>query len=282
MADQHASLSRVEDSAARAAAEARPWIEPLGRSGYAARGIVYCVVGVLAAQAAFGFGGETTGSTGALQRIVTQPFGQVLLGIVAVGLVGFALWRLVEAVADPDGKGRDAKGIAARAGYAISGLVYAGLAVTAVRILMGAGGVEDDAARDWTARLMAQPFGVWLVGIVGLIVIGVGMQQLYKGYTAKFREELKTGEMSPAEQTWATRAGRLGLCARGVVFGLIGVFLIEAALRANPNEAQGLAGALAALGAQPFGPWLLGLVAVGLVAYGVFQFVLARYRRMGV
>jgi len=258
--------------------EANPWVEPLGRFGYAAKGLVYGIVGVLAAQAAFGAGGATTDTSGALRTIASQLFGQVLLGIVAVGLVGYALWRLVQAILDPDRKGGDAKDIAIRLGYAVSGIAYGGLAVSAVELLLGSSGGGQ--TEDWTARLMAQPFGRWLVGIVGTIVIGVGLFQFYQSYTAKFREKLERSRMSETEERWTTGLGRFGLAARGVVFVLIGVFLVRAALQTNPGEARGLGGALATLAQQPFGPWLLGVVAFGLIAYGVYQLALARYRRM--
>lgn len=275
--------TRAKQHAAQASEHASPWLARLARLGYAAKGIVYMIVGVLATQAAFGAGGQTTGSEGALQEIVTQPFGQVLLGIVAIGLVGYALWRFVQAGVDPDNKGSDAKGIATRLGYAVSGIIYGSLAVTAVRIMMGSSsGGGDSSSQTWTARLMSQPFGQWLVGIVGAIIIGLGLVQFYKAYKAKFREELKLGEMSSTEETWATRIGRLGFAARGVVFGIIGGFLIQAAYQSDPSEARGLGSALQTLAQQPFGPWLLGIVAIGLIAYGIFMGVMARYRRIQV
>ena len=275
---------RVKQTAKRAAAS--PWVERLARFGYAAKGAVYIVVGLLAAMAAFGAGGKTTDTRGALATIVTQPFGRVLLGAVAVGLVGYALWRFVQAGVDAEHKGSDAKGSAIRIGYAISGLVHAGLAFTAMQLALGSEsgssrrGSGDSASQDWTARLMDQPFGPWLVALLGAVIIGIGLSQLYKAYTAKFREKLKLSEMSNTEQTWATRSGRLGFAARGVVFGVIGTFLILAALRSDPSQSRGLGGALRALEQQSFGSLIMGMVAIGLVAYGVFMFVAARYRRI--
>ena len=275
---------RVEQTAKRAAAS--PWVERLARFGYAAKGAVYIVVGLLAAMAAFGAGGKTTDTRGALATIVTQPFGRVLLGAVAVGLVGYAIWRLVQAGVDAEHKGSEAKGSAIRIGYAISGLVHASLAFTAMQLVLGSEsgssrrGGGDSAPQDWTARLMGQPFGQWLVALLGAVIIGIGLSQLYKAYTAKFREKLKLSEMSNTEQTWATRSGRLGFAARGVVFGVIGTFLILAALRSDPSQSRGLGGALRALEQQSFGSLILGVVAIGLVAYGVFMFVAARYRRI--
>lgn len=262
-------------------AAAHPWVERLARFGFVAKGVVYAVVGLLAAQAAFGTGGKKTDTQGALQTIVTQPFGKFLLGLVAVGLLGYALWRLVEAAMDPENKGSDAKGIIQRLSYAGNGLIYAGLALTAVQILMGTGGGgSSNAQRDWTARLLAQPFGQWLVGTIGAIVIGIGFYQLYEAYSAKFRQKFKLHEMSETERTWAIRSGRFGYAARGVVFSIIGFFLIQAARQANPNQTKGLGGALEALAQQPYGPWLLGLVATGLIAYGLYYIAQARYRQI--
>ena len=204
-----------------------------------------------------------------------------MLSIVAIGLLGYALWRLVEAVADPDHKGSDAKGLLQRCSYAVNGLVYAGLALSAVQIVLGFGGSSSNASRDWTARLLAQPFGQWLVGTIGALVIGLGIYQFYEAYKAKFRQKLKLNEMSEAEQTWTVRIGRLGLGARGVVFGVIGFFLIQSAQQSDPNQVRGLAGALESLAQQPYGAWVLGIVAIGLIAYGIYYIVQARYRQIG-
>ncbi len=288
MAHTAASTSKREEAkqhakqgAKQSADEVSPWVMRLGRLGYATKGIVYAIVGVLAAQAAFGTGGRTTGSSGALQEIVSQPFGRWLLGIVAVGLVGYALWRLVQAAMDTERKGSDAKGIGARLSYAVSGVIYGGLAWTAIQIVMGTGGGSsgDSSTQHWTAQLMAQPFGRWLVALVGIGVIGFGLYQIYKGISGKFRKKLALPSMSDREEKAAVTAGRVGLPARGIVVGMIGAFLIQAAWQAQPSEAKGLGSALQELVQQPFGPWLLGIVAIGLIAYGVFMGFMARYRR---
>lgn len=262
-------------------AAANPWIERLARLGFAAKGIVYALVGLLAAQAAFGAGGQKTDTQGVLQTIVNQPFGKLLLSVVAIGLFGYALWRVVEGVTDPDRKGSDAKGLLQRGSYIVNGLVYAGLALTAVRIILGSGGGSSNASRDWTARLLSQPFGQWLVGTIGALIIGIGIYQFYDAYKAKFRQKLKLNEMSSTERTWIVRTGRFGLAARGVVFAVIGFFFIQAARQSNPNQAVGLGGALTSLEQQPYGSWVLGIVAIGLIAYGLYYIVQARYRHIG-
>jgi Domain of Unknown Function (DUF1206) len=262
------------------ASQVADWVERLARFGFAAKGFVYAIVGVLAIQTAIGIGGETTDTQGALQTIARQPFGQLLLILVAIGLIGYVLWRVVQAVLDPEHKGHDGKGIAQRLSYGLNGLIYAGLAWSALRLVIGANLDNGNATQDSTARLLAQPFGQWLVVTVGVGVIALGFYEFYEAYRARFRHKLKLHEMSDGEKTWATRFGRLGLAARGVVFTLIGSFLIQAGRHANPNEAIGLDGALQALVQQAYGRWLLGIVALGLVAYGIHMGVQARYGKI--
>lgn len=266
---------------------ASPWMERFFRLGYAAKGVVYAIIGWLAASAAFGPGGRTTGARGALRSLVKQPFGQGLLGLVAIGLSGYVLWRFVQAIMDTENQGRDAKGIILRLSYAGNGSIYAGLAMTAIELVIDEvdGEVDIDngyGARDWTALLLAQPFGQWLVGTVGAIAIGVGFYEFYQAYTAKFCRKFKLNKMSDTEKTWATYIGRFGLAARGVVYSMIGFFLIQAARQSNSNQVKGLEGALDSLARQPYGPWLLGIVAIGLIAYGLYYIVQARYRRINV
>jgi hypothetical protein len=260
--------------------EAKPWAVALARWGHVSKGIVYIIIGVLAFGAAFGVGGRTTDSNGALHTIAEQPFGRVLLGLVGVGLLGYALWRFAEAALDPENKGSDAKGIGQRFGYAFSGFVYGSLAFTAFRIVLHVTGGNQTSQQDWTATLLARPFGQWLVAIVGLITIGTGISALAKAFTAKFREHLKIGEMDHDKEVWVTRLGRIGYGARGVVLSIIGVFFLNAARQANPQKSGGLDEALDALARQTYGPWLLGTVAVGLIAYGLYAVAEARYRKI--
>ncbi len=190
---------QVKEKARR---QARPWIEKLARWGYAAKGLVYVVIGLLALQAALGAGGQATDTKGALFKISQQSFGRVMLLVLGVGLAGYAIWRLVMALWDSENKGRDAKAVATRIGYAFSGLAYATLAFTAFQLVWGAPERSGHSARyDWTARALAQPWGRWLIALVGLIVIGTGFNALYKAFSAKFVEHLKTDTMSSVETT---------------------------------------------------------------------------------
>ena len=254
-------------------------LETFGRIGYVAKGVVYAVVGVLAVQTAIGAGGATTDASGALREIAQQPFGQWLLALVALGLLCYGIWRILMAVRDPERRGTDAKGIVIRVGYGVAGLANIAIALAATNILAGAGGRGGDSEQAMTAQLLAQPFGRWLVGIIGAIVIIVGLVQFYRAWTAEFMQEYALSQMRASAVTWARRVGRLGLSARGITFALIGWFLIRAALQYDSSEAGGLGKALATLAAQPYGTWLLGMVAVGFVCYGLYCFSHARFRR---
>lgn len=286
MSESEVLLDKAEQKAARFTRSARPWIERLARYGYAAKGVVYVLIGSLAALGAFkGGGGGPTDSRGALTQIVRQPYGRAMLGVVAVGLAGYALWRVVQALRDTEEKGTSWKGLSIRAGYACIGVVYAGLSFSAVRLILGgdAGAGSDETTKGWTAFALIFPLGQLLVGLVGLGVIGFGLWQCYKAYTAKFCRKWKRHEMHEMHEHahgFAMRVGQIGLVARAVVFFIVGLFLIQAAWHARAEEARGLGGALRALEQQPYGPYVLGAVALGLVAYGLYMFVEARYRRM--
>jgi Domain of Unknown Function (DUF1206) len=257
------------------------WVATLARLGYATIGVVYLMIGTLATQAALGTGGAIADTRDVLVTIARQPFGRVLLGLTALGLSGYVLWRFVQACIDPEHKGTDARGLLTRLGFAVSGVAYAGLAVLAARMALGTGGRGSHRTeQEWTALVLAQPFGVWFVCMIGGIIIGVGLAHFYQIYTAHFMQEYATGEMSARQQRWAKRLGQWGLAARGVTFGIVGGFLLYAGVSADPSEARGLGGALVVVAQQPYGPWLLGVVALGLMAYGLFCLSQALYRRV--
>ena len=256
------------------------WIERLARAGFAAKGVVYLLIGTLALLAAAGAGGETTGTRGALGVLLRQPLGRVLLGLLAVGLAGYAIWRAITALGDPEAAGRKGwKRIMVRIGYAVSAFVHAALAWEAARLALAMGSTGgDDAARDRTADLMAAPLGPWLVGAVALGLAGYGIAQIRRGLRGDIDRQLALGRLGPDEQRLVVRTARTGLVARGIVFLIISGFLAKAALEHDPSEAGGLREALQALREQPYAPFLLGGVALGLAAYGAFQLVRARYR----
>ncbi|MEM6335009.1 MAG: DUF1206 domain-containing protein [Bacteroidota bacterium] len=260
-------------------------METLARAGYAAKGVVYFVAGVLALQVAFGADGQTTGKGGAIRAIADEPFGNVMLILLAIGLAAYALWRLGTAVLDTEQEGRDAEGWAKRIGYVGSFLAYAALAVLSLRIVLGSSGGSGSGGsqktESLTALVMNQPLGRWLIAAFGVALLVRAGMEMHKSYSVKFQKELKLGEMNATMQTWAKRLGRAGLAARGIVFAIIGSFFIAAAVQADPGEARGLGGTLETLAQQPYGPYLLGLTAAGLTAYGVYAVILARFRRVG-
>ena len=278
---QDAIPDQIQEQIQRAALHAGPAIAALARAGYAAKGVVYVLVGGLAVLAAAGYGGQTAGSRGALHTLLDRPYGRVILAVVAFGLAGYAVWCFVRAVLDPQRDGTGLKGIGKRAFHFLKGVVHVALVLAVVQMVRGSGGGDDGAgARDWTARLMSIPMGIWLVGAVGFGVVGYGARQIYRGWTSDLDKRLSLGRMNPAAAKWTVRFSRFGMAARGVVFGVIGLFLVVAAYRHNPQEVRGVGETLATLQRQPYGPVLLGAVALGLVAYGLYQFILARYRRI--
>jgi uncharacterized protein DUF1206 len=253
--------------------------EWFARSGFVARGLIYGIIGILAIKLAVGAGGTTTNQQGALKTIAHQPFGKVLLILVAIGLAGYALWRFVRALLGhgPEGSDSGFDRVAALG----SGIVYALLCVVAVEILLGSGssGGSSNPSKA-TAGVLGWPGGTWLVGIAGAVLIGIGLYQGYRGISKDFLKDSKTEEMSAGVRKWVEWIGSFGHLARMVVFGLVGVFLIKAAVDYNPNKAVGLDGALAKLAHASYGPVLLGIVAAGLIAFGVYSLSDARYRRI--
>lgn len=272
------------DRTARRVADSKG-VRMFAHFGYAAKAVVYLIIGGLALAAAFKIGGGLTDQSGAAQVIYHQPFGSFLLILVAIGWLGYALWCLIEATLDTEGYGEDAKGALARLGYAAVGIVYAALAYGAFQLATGksSGSTNSNAqAQDWTARLLAAPGGVALVVLVGLVTLAIAGVLFYRAYSADFRKQLELGQ-APAETRAAIiMLGRIGNGALGGIFTIMGVFFIVAAAQHNPGQAKGLSGALAALLAQPFGHLLLGLIALGLLAYGVYSLAQARYRHIRV
>lgn len=251
--------------------------EWLSRAGFAARGIVYLIIGVLAIKLAVGSSGTSANQQGALRAIAAQPLGEVLLILVAVGLGGYALWRLVRGMLGHGPEGSDS-GIDRVAALA-SGVVYAGLCAIAIEILFGSDSGSGN-ARKTTAGVFGWPAGAWLVAIAGVVLIGVGLFMGYRGLSKDFLEDSKTEQMSPRTRRWIEWIGSVGHLARMVVFCLVGAFLVNAAVDYNPDQAVGLDGALAKIDHTAFGPFLLSLVAAGLIAFGVYSLSDARYRRI--
>jgi uncharacterized protein DUF1206 len=255
-----------------------PAFEWLSRAGFVARATIYGIIGVLALKLALGDGGKLANQKGALQTVAHQPFGTYLLVLLAIGLAGYALWRFVRAALGrgPEGVDSGFERLAALA----SGVAYALICVLAIEILLGSGSGSSSDPKHASAGILGWPGGQWIVGAAGLVMIGVALYQAYRGLTQKFLEDSKTEEMSPAVRKWIGRVGTVGHLARTVVFGLIGIFLVKAALDYNPKAAVGLDGALAKLANHSYGSVLLGIVAVGLIAFAAYSLSDARYRKI--
>ena len=255
-----------------------PAFEWLSRAGFVARALVYGIIGVLALKLAVGHGGKLANQQGALHTVAHQPFGKLLLTLVAVGLGGYSLWRFVRAGIGHGPEGSDT-GFERVAAFA-SGIAYGAICALAIEILLGAGGGSEVNPKKSAAGVLGLPGGTWIVGLAGGVTIGVALYQGYRGLTQKFLDDAKVEEMGPTAKKWIGRLGLIGHVARMVVFGLIGIFLVKAAIDYNPNKAVGLDGALAKLAHNSYGPLLLGIVATGLIAFGLYSLSDARYRRI--
>lgn len=268
------------------AAHARPhaaWIVRLARAGYAAKGIVYLVIGTLAIRAAAGTGGATEDSSGALATIAQGTGGRLLLILMGIGLVGYALWAVLSGFLDAEDRGDEPKGIALRAGQAGRGLIYGALGIEALALVATASrGPDGGGAEHWSARLLGMPWGRALLGAVGIGIMAYALYQLWRGARKNLQKRLRLGGQNPDAVRWVVRLARFGIIARGVVFLIIGWFVTQAALRHDAQEAGGIGESLSTIGAQPYGRLLLGTAAAGLIAYGVWQLANARFREMRV
>lgn len=255
----------------------------VGRIGYAAKGTVYFVVGILAGMAALGEGGGTTGQKGALNEIGQQPFGQVLLVLLGIGLACYAVWRFLAGAFDAEGKGSDAKGLAVRGGFLVSAMIHFGLAFGSLRAVTGNGGGGDGEgdARSMTAKVLDMPFGPWLVILAGIVVGIVGLIQWSRAIKEKYRSKFNLDGKAAGQRHWIERISKMGLFARGLVFLLIAFFLVQAGWQADASEVRGFGGALKSLAQQPYGPWLLGITALGVICYGIYCAVVALYGSLG-
>ena len=257
------------------AERAPAWVVPVMRAGYAARGIVYVLVGWLALLAAW-HGGKAEGAQGALGTLTDESLGAALLWVIAIGLFCYAAWRVIAAWMDLERHGAEAKGIAARIGMVATGVIHAALGIYAIQLAMsgdGSGGGGGDEQR-WTAWLMSQPFGRWLVVAVGAAVIGAGIYNGWKGVTEKYKEHLR---YTPTVERLSPMC-KLGFIAHGVVIAMIGGFLLWAGWTHDPSEAGGLEQAFATVREAAFGRVLLGVLAVGLLGFAIENFIEAAWR----
>lgn len=275
--DTKQDLSRIGRQAKHATSN--PWVESVERLGYLVRGLLYFIIGVLALQLALGAGGATADQTGAIAMIGSQPMGKALLIVTTVGLAGYSFWGFVRAFGDPLRRGTSLKGIVERIGFLISGLSYGILVIPTADFVLNrpVGGASAGKPADLTAQLLSQPNGRWLVFAFALFWGAAAVGQFYSAYTAHFARDFQTSTMSKEEFKLSKEIGRLGYAARGVVFGLSGWFIFESALTLDPRRAVGFDGVLLKLAQAPYGPLVLAVVAFGLVAFGVFSALCAKW-----
>jgi hypothetical protein len=273
------SVQREAGEVKRAAAN--PQLELLERLGYVVRGVLYAVMGFLALRIALATpGGKATDLSGSLVWLIGNPQGKAVLIVTIIGLVAYAIWGFVRAIYDPLHRGRDAKGIMARVGFITSALSYLAIAFFALTILAGQGASSHDSTQKTVATLLANPGGGFITELLGVIAIVIGIGQFIEAYRATFAQDLKAAEMTKSEKEIAVGLGRFGMAARGVTFLVIGWFLLQAGMHHAPSQAQGFGGAFLFLLAQPYGRWLLGIVALGFIALGLHSFACARWVRL--
>lgn len=256
------------------------WLVRLGRLGYAVKGIVYMVVGFLATKAGVGMGGgETTDSQGAVETIGSEPFGQVLLVIVAVGLLGYAAWRIVSAVKDAERRGDEPTSIAVRIGEAARGLIYGSLGAWTLRYILTQRGGESERAPGLVATALGFPFGRWLVIGTGLAIGVYALYQVYRAVSGKFMKRLDFSGAGYSSRKWTERLGKFGILARAVVFAVIGFLAARAGWNYAPSQAGGVERSLDVIAREQTG-YVFIAIAIGLIAYGLFEIATARFRVM--
>ena len=270
------SPSRRMSVSARRASDSRP-AQWLARLGLTARGVLYILIGVVAILVAIGQRSHEADQSGALQLLASQPYGLVALWLLFIGFAGYALWRLSEALFGVTGEGN---GAGPRLKSLVRAVLYAIFAYLTLKVITGKKPSQASQQKDLTATVMHHTGGRWLVGIIGVAIVIAGLVLVGEGIRRKFMKYLRTGEMSPRTRRTVERLGMIGTSARGLVFALAGVLVIDAAVQFKPSKAGGVDKALLTLRNQPFGEFLLILAAIGLLAFGVYGLAEARWRRV--
>jgi Domain of Unknown Function (DUF1206) len=264
-----------------AAERARPF-QWLVRAGFVSRGITYGVIGALALGLAVGAGsgGTAANQQGALELISRSWPGLLALVVIAAGLLAYALWKFTQGIFGSGPEGGGGAGLKDRVANLSGGIAYVAFFVVALRVLSGSGGNSSGAPEHAAAGVLGWPGGPAIVGAAGAILLAVSLYQFYEALTGRFARDSKTGRMDSDERRVFMLLGRVGLSARSIVFALSGYFVLRAAIDYDPKTAVGVDGTLARVHQEPAGPWLLGLVAVGLLVFAVFSIAEARYRRL--
>ena len=263
-------------------AAGNPVFERLARFGYVVRGLLYGAMGASGMGFALGIWHRTTDQRGALQLLEGNPLKTVAVVAVVAGLAAYSLWGFVRAVYDPLHRGDQPQGIVARLGFAWSGLSYAGLLLFTVQFLLGVNkGDGADSIEKPIRYLMAHPFGIAITIVVGVVAVLAGLGQFVDAVVAGFRKDLNHRKMSKEEEVVADTLGRFGMFSRGVIFTMLGGFIIEAALRHDPAKARGMGFALQTLAQEPGGHLILFIVSAGFIALALHSFACARWIKMG-
>jgi hypothetical protein len=262
---------------ARQAADSR-WIERTARVGLAARGLVYMLIGILAFQIAFVDRAERADQQGAFQTLAQNGFGKAVLWLVIIGFVGYGLWQASEAAWGHRTERDDRKRTAKRIESAVKAVIYLILAVVAFRVVTGSS--TGQGGEQVTAKLLQLPGGQVLVALAGVAIVAAAVLLAWRGLRTKFEEHLDLAELGPGGRSAVITLGKVGYVARGVVFSLVGILVVVAAVTFDPDKARGMDAALRQVAAQPYGPWLLGPMALGLMCFGAYSLAEARYRRL--
>ncbi len=253
--------------------------------GFYAKGLVYGLIGALAAMAAFGLGGDIKGRKGIVNFLMELPAGKLLVGLVALGLLAYSLWRFYEMVEDPDGNGQKHRW-ATRLRYLYSGLLYAAIALSFASPLLGnlgsSGGSSQGGGKKkaMLAEMLEKDWGVWVIGAIALIVAGQAVWQFYRGYSGKYMKKIDSTPANRHEYELVRKSGKFGYMARGVVFGILSFFLVKVILDHNANAYKGTEGAFQYLLSLDYGSILMGAVALGLLGYGIFCILVARHSNL--
>ncbi len=249
------------------------WAVPLMRAGYAGRGLVYVVVAGISLFAIWR-GGQAQSTSSALGWLEGTTWGAILLGLIFLGMVAYAIWRVVDAIWDLEDYGSDGEGGIARTGLIVSGIIHFGIGVLAFSLLFGGGGSQGSSIPKYVGAVMQWPGGRWIIGIAGLITIGAGGFYIYKGWAEKYREHLRGSRFT---LRWNPLL-KAGVIAQGVIVAIVGLLFTYAAIRANPQEAGGVGAAFSWLSQQAYGQILVAVICVGLLGFALFCFVNAAYR----
>ena len=273
---QSTSAMHVRSKARRASDS--PTAHALARAGLTARGVIYILIGWVAVLVALGRSAREADQQGAIQLLASKPYGLVSLWLLGIGFVGYALWRLSEAAFGVTGEGNGTGPRLKSLGRAV---VYAGFAVLTFKAISGAQtSSQSHQQQDLTAKVMQYPAGRWVVGIVGLVIVIAGLVLVMEGFRRKFMKYLQTGQMSRRTRRVVRLLGTVGTIARGVVFALVGVLVIDAAITHSASKSGGIDKALLTLRDQPFGVFLMLAAALGLLIFGIYGLCEARWRKV--